>query len=220
MCSDGERALAFDSASAQRAYSQLLKAAVISVRISVFGMRRMENAQGKPAFPAHMIRLLTQTQLCDEGAVTLDILLLQVFEQAAALTDHLVQAAAGVVVLLVDLQVFGELVDALGEDSHLDFGRTGVGGVGAVVFDDRGLLIFEHHCGCSTFHKIRRSLSAGPVKSRKTKRRVEMVHIAVPYYHNTGNLDCKEKLLQKTGKNKENRQKFSDLPFVWAIREG
>ena len=51
----------------------------------------------------------------------------------------------------MDLQMGGELVDPLGEDSHLNLGRTGVGSVGAVGLDDRGLLILLHHSCVSTF---------------------------------------------------------------------
>ena len=47
------------------------------------------------------------------------------------------------------------LVDALGEDSNLDLGGTGVGLVGAVGLDDGGLLIFQHHSCVSTFLLLR-----------------------------------------------------------------
>ena len=98
--------------------------------------------------------LLTDTQLGDQGTIALDVLLHEIIEQAAALTDHLVQAAAGVVVLRVLLEVLGELSDALGEDSDLDLRRTGVAFVGAVGFDDSRLLVFEHHSVISTFLKF------------------------------------------------------------------
>ena len=45
--------------------------------------------------------LLTQAELGDDRAVTVDVLLGQIVQQAAALTDHHEKAAAGVVVLLV-----------------------------------------------------------------------------------------------------------------------
>ena len=85
--------------------------------------------------------LLTDTQLGDQGTIALDVLLHEIIEQAAALTDHLVQAAAGVVVLRVLLEVLGELSDALGEDSDLNLRRTGVAFVGAVGCDDSRLLV-------------------------------------------------------------------------------
>ena len=89
--------------------------------------------------------LLTNTQLGDEGTIALNVLLGQIIQKAAALTDHLIEAPAAVVVVDVDLQVLGELVDPLGEDSDLDLGGTGVALVGAVGLDDRGLLLFLHH---------------------------------------------------------------------------
>src|SRR5690606_18873420 len=42
------------------------------------------------------------------------------------LADHLVQPAAGVVVVFVHLQVAGELVDALGQKGDLHLGGAGV----------------------------------------------------------------------------------------------
>ena len=51
--------------------------------------------------------------------------------------------------------VAGELVDALGEDSDLDLGGTGVGLVGAVGLDDGGLLIVQQHSCVSTFLLLR-----------------------------------------------------------------
>ena len=68
--------------------------------------------------------LLADAQLCNDCAVTLDILLCEVVEQTAALTDHLVHAQTAVVVVGMDLQVSGQLADALSEDSDLNLGRT------------------------------------------------------------------------------------------------
>ena len=53
--------------------------------------------------------LLADAQLCNDCAVTLDILLCEVVEQTAALTDHLVHAQTAVVVVGMDLQVSGQL---------------------------------------------------------------------------------------------------------------
>ena len=81
----------------------------------------------------------------DQGAVPLNVLLGQIVQKAAALTDHLVQAATAVVIVGMNLQVLGELIDPLGEDSHLNLGGSGVSGMGAVGLDNGGLLIFLHH---------------------------------------------------------------------------
>ena len=61
---------------------------------------------------------------------------MQVVEQAAAAVDHLQQAAPAVVVLLVLLEVLGELRDPRGEQRDLDFRGTGVAGAALVLFDD------------------------------------------------------------------------------------
>ena len=67
--------------------------------------------------------LLTQAQLSDQGTVTVDVLLCQIVQQVAALTNHLQQATAAVIVMDVGTQMLGELVDAVGEDSNLYLGE-------------------------------------------------------------------------------------------------
>ena len=71
--------------------------------------------------------LLADAQAADQFRVALRVLALQVIEQAPALTDQLQQAAARVMILRVGLEVFGEVVDALAEERHLNFGGAGVG---------------------------------------------------------------------------------------------
>ena len=91
--------------------------------------------------PARFLRkLLTQTQLSDQGTVTVDVLLLQIGQQIAAAADHLEQAAAAVVVMLVGLEVLGQVVDTSGQQSNLNLRRTGVTLVDGCLSDD-GLLI-------------------------------------------------------------------------------
>ena len=92
------------------------------------------------------LKLLAQTQRSDQGAVALHILLLQVSQHRTALADHLEQAAAGMIVLLVHLEVLGQLMDARGQDRDLDFRGTGVGRVGAVCLDNGGLVFLTDHC--------------------------------------------------------------------------
>lgn len=80
----------------------------------------------------HNLRLLNivaDAELSDELTVLVDVVLLDVGEETTTLTDEHEQAAAGVEVLLVRLHVLGELLDAVGEDSDLDLGVTGVLGV-------------------------------------------------------------------------------------------
>ena len=49
------------------------------------------------------------------------------------------------IVVSVDLQVLGELVDTSGEDGDLNLGRTGVGLMGAVGLDDGSLFVLTDH---------------------------------------------------------------------------
>ena len=52
------------------------------------------------------------------------------------------------VVLLVALEVFGQIVDPLGEDRNLDFRLTGVAFNGCVFLDEFGLAL------CSDRHRV------------------------------------------------------------------
>src|SRR6185437_10522956 len=58
----------------------------------------------------------------DDGAVALDVVLAHVVEQPAALTDELHQAAPGVVVPFVLLQVLRQVVDAARQQGNLHLG--------------------------------------------------------------------------------------------------
>src|SRR5690606_26586432 len=66
------------------------------------------------------------------------VLPLQVGQQGTTLVDQLQQATTGVVVLLVHLEVLGQLLDAGREQRHLDFRRTGVVGHALELVDDLG----------------------------------------------------------------------------------
>src|SRR5690606_15594338 len=78
----------------------------------------------------------TQAELFDQALVALVVLALEIVEQAATLVDQLQQATAAVVVLLVGLEVLGQLHDARGEQGDLDFRRAGIVGAALVVGDD------------------------------------------------------------------------------------
>jgi hypothetical protein len=83
--------------------------------------------------------LTSDSQLRDDLTVPLDVGLLQVVQQPTPLTDELQKATTGVVVLLVDLEVLGEVPDALGEKRDLHLGRSGIRLTALVVADDLGL---------------------------------------------------------------------------------
>src|SRR5262249_23241175 len=56
------------------------------------------------------------TQFVDDHAVALGILPLEVLQQAATLADQLQQAAARMVIFLVQLEVIGQAVDPFRQD--------------------------------------------------------------------------------------------------------
>ena len=80
--------------------------------------------------------LSTQAEALDERTVTRDISVFQVREQTLTTTDQGHQATAGVVIVLVHLEVFGQIQDALGEHRDLHLGRTGISFPGRVFLHD------------------------------------------------------------------------------------
>ena len=87
----------------------------------------------------------------------LDGLRLESFSKAARelrkLTDELQKTSAGVEVLLVDLQVLGEVTDTNGQDCNLNLRRTGVLLVLAVLLDELCyLLLGDAVPVCHVFH--------------------------------------------------------------------
>src|SRR5919201_897412 len=84
--------------------------------------------------------------------------------------DHLQQAAARVVVVLVDPQVLGELVDAGGEQGHLDLGRAGVALLGRVLRDDLGLVVLDQHA--ATSFPCDADAARGPWRAARVRSRV------------------------------------------------
>src|SRR5580693_542455 len=80
--------------------------------------------------------LLADPQALDRLAVALEVLPLEVIEEAAAAADQLEQAAAAVVVLRMGLEVVRELRDAMGQERHLHLRRAAVVLVESVVLND------------------------------------------------------------------------------------
>src|SRR6202789_1664583 len=80
-------------------------------------------------------------QALDEGLVARLILLLDIVKKRSPLRHHLEQAATGMVVLDVSLEVTGQVGDALGENRDLDLGRPGVAHFQTILIDERGLAL-------------------------------------------------------------------------------
>ena len=65
--------------------------------------------------------LLSQTETTNQLVIATDVNALQIVEHAAALADHLKQAAPRVIVFLVRLEMIGQFIDAFGQERHLNF---------------------------------------------------------------------------------------------------
>src|SRR5207237_8693987 len=91
--------------------------------------------------------LAPQPQALDQGSVAFDVLSAEVLEQPPAPPDHLEEPSSLVVILLMGLEVLGELIDAPGQDGDLDLGRTGIGLGPPEVADQRGFLVFQERHG-------------------------------------------------------------------------
>src|SRR5579862_212780 len=83
--------------------------------------------------------LVPQSKLSDELAIPLEVRPLHVVEDSATAPDHLEQTTAAVVVLGVQAEMIGEIVDSLGEERYLELGRTAIGLVCPVLFNERSL---------------------------------------------------------------------------------
>ena len=65
--------------------------------------------------------LLTQTESLNDSTIALDVAVFEIVEQGAALTDEDGQRTCGVMILVVALQVLGQMLDAIGEQCNLAF---------------------------------------------------------------------------------------------------
>ena len=70
--------------------------------------------------------LAAEAELRDDLAVSLDVFALQVIQQPASPAHHLQEAPPRGMILLVGLEVLGQVRDPPGEDRDLDLGGAGV----------------------------------------------------------------------------------------------
>jgi hypothetical protein len=86
-----------------------------------------------PTGPKRPLILSAQAELIDYLVILLDIAPLEVIKQLAPPRDHLEQADARIIVLFMDLEMLGQLVDPLREQRYLHLRRTGVRRVRLVI---------------------------------------------------------------------------------------
>ena len=87
--------------------------------------------------PLLLPTLPTKAELRDECPVSLDIVTPEIIEQSPATTHKHEQAAAGVMILAVGLQVLGQVFDAPRQQCYLHFGRSGISTVSPVFANSR-----------------------------------------------------------------------------------
>ena len=100
---------------------------------------------GNSTPPFNNCKLLPDAESCNDSSVTFNVNFLEVVEQTTTLTDHLQQTTTGMVILLVGLEVLGEVADALRQQSNLNLGGTGIALVESVLSDDFILAFFFHY---------------------------------------------------------------------------
>ena len=91
------------------------------------------------------VELFTDIELLNQSTVSIDVLGFQIIQETASLTDHLVKTAAGMVILLVVLQMLGEFLNPCGKESYLYFGGTGIFRILTELGNDCCLLLFTDH---------------------------------------------------------------------------
>ena len=80
--------------------------------------------------------LLLEPELLDDRVVAALVVLLEIAQVCAAIGNHLEKTTAGMVILVVLLEMLRQFINAAGQDSDLNIGRAGVGVMTGRVLDD------------------------------------------------------------------------------------
>ena len=102
----------------------------------VYSKKRSVKNSKKLRTPFLMQLLLSETKLLNDSSVSLDVNLLEVVEEVSSVTNHLKETTAAMIVLVVALEMLGEVSYSVGKDSDLNLGRTCVTLVSCVLFDN------------------------------------------------------------------------------------
>ena len=89
--------------------------------------------------------LLLETELLDDGRILTLVVLLQVAEVRTAVSHHLQEAATGMEVLLIFLQVLRQFLDLAGKERDLDRRRPRILVVLSRTLYSGGLYAFRKH---------------------------------------------------------------------------
>jgi hypothetical protein len=80
--------------------------------------------------------LAAKTELSDDLAISLDVSILEVIEEATTSTNHHQQTTTAMMVAFVKAKMLGQVVDAFGQQGNLYLGRPGVAFVMTEFGDD------------------------------------------------------------------------------------
>jgi hypothetical protein len=109
----------------------------VTIQFDAIGAKLCETISGGRA------RLFAKPQPSNRRSVSLRILAVHVRQQASALSYHLQQPAATVMIVLVAPKMIGQLIDSLGQNCDLNFRRTSVLFMDPELADDYALLLFD-----------------------------------------------------------------------------
>jgi hypothetical protein len=105
-------------------------------------------------FPKEKTSLVAELELLGDRLIPCQIGVMEIIQQPAALTDHFEQTTAGTVVFDVFLQMFGQVIDSLGQKSDLHVSGPCV------------LFVQLEPCYHLSFFHIRISINVSNVKER------------------------------------------------------
>jgi hypothetical protein len=104
--------------------------------------RKRREKWGTQFFPPQISQeLLADAELPNDRLIALGIVSFEIVEQATPLADQHEQAAARAVVLLVRLEVVGQLANAFTDDGDLNLGTPRVSRVRLILVNDRLFLL-------------------------------------------------------------------------------
>ena len=114
----------------------MFSCAVSTLAVEVRPSGPEHGRSGRPDGSAAPRASTAQAETLDDRAVALDVGLVQVVQQPAALADEQQQPTTAVVVVLVRLEVLGQVADAVAQQRDLHLGRAGVALGRGVLGDD------------------------------------------------------------------------------------
>ena len=121
------------------------KKIVLKIRVDASShptSRKRREKWGTQFFPPQISQgLFADAELPNDRLIALGIVSFEIVEQATPLADQHEQAAARAVVLLVRLEVVGQLANAFTDDGDLNLGTPRVSRVRLILVNDRLFLL-------------------------------------------------------------------------------